>query len=229
MSTRDIKGRDHSDQAYVKENPATYLVSDATFTLECARVASDSKDDERMTRFARTTILLYAIALEAFINFVYKYSEVPTRRWRKLSLKDKWLRAVEECLPLQGEVVTEDGVIYRPGDPVDTFREEKEPFASFLELKAFRDSVVHLKPTFANVRRHEINSHLNREEYYPASGLPKRLQFCRVEHAETALGVYRAMTEELDRQMKGLILRLFVGDADGGGLVEEWTSEGPAV
>ncbi len=47
----------------VKENPATHLVSDAEFALECARAANERNDDEATTRFARMAILLYAISL----------------------------------------------------------------------------------------------------------------------------------------------------------------------
>jgi hypothetical protein len=206
------------NQVCVKENPATYLVSDAAFALECARSANDRKNEVETARFARIAILLYAVSLEAFINFVYEYSEVPASKWRNLSLKDKWLRAALECLPCNGELETEHGFVYRPGDPIDTFREEAEPFVSFLELKAFRDSVVHLKPPFVMVGHDEIDLYLGREQYYSVSGLPKLLQHSRIEHAEVAGRVYQAMTEELNRQMKGTVLPMF--EIEGGAWVE---------
>jgi hypothetical protein len=202
----------------VKENPATYIVSDAEFALECARAANERNDDKATTRFARMAILLYAISLEAFISFVYEYSEVPAPIWTNLSLKDKWLRAAQECLSNLGNLETDDGLVYRRGDPVETFREEVEPFLSFLELKQFRNRLVHLKPPFVSVSPEEVDRHLEREEYYPISGLPKLLQHCRVEHAETAQQIYRAMTQELDRQMKGTIRSLF--ETEGGAWVE---------
>jgi hypothetical protein len=206
------------NQVCVKENPATYLVSDAAFALKCARSAKDRKDEEETTRFARIAILSYAVSLEAFINFVYEYSGVPASRWENLSLRDKWLRAALECLSCNGELETERGIVYRPGDPIETFREEAEPFVSFLELKAFRDSAVHLKSRFAMVAHDEIDLHLKREEYYPVTGLPKLLQHSRVEHAEVAAQVYQAMTEELNRQMKGTVLRMF--EIEGAAWVE---------
>jgi hypothetical protein len=197
------------NQVCVKENPATYVVSDAAFALKCARSANDRKNEEETTRFARMAILLHAVSLEAFINFVYEYSEVPATRWRNLSLRDKWLRAALECLPCSGELETERGVVYCLGDPIETFGEDAEPFVSFLELKAFRDCVVHLKPPFVMVAHDEIDRHLGREEYYPVTGLPRLLQHSRIELAEVAERVYQAMTEELNRQMKGTVLRMF--------------------
>lgn len=202
----------------VKENPATYLVSDAEFALECARAANERNDDEATTRFARMAILLYAISLEAFVSFVYEYSEVPAPIWTNLSLKDKWLRAAQKCLSHLGNLETDDGLVYRRGDPGRTFQEEGEPFLSFLELKQFRNRLVHLKTPFVSVSPEEVDRHLEREEYYPISGLPKLLQHCRVEHAETAQQIYRAMTQELDRQMKGTIRSLF--ETEGGAWVE---------
>ncbi len=202
----------------VKENPATYLVSDAEFALDCARAANERNDDEATTRFARMAILLYAISLEAFISFVYEYSEVPAPFWTNLSLKDKWLRAAQECLSSLDSLETDDGLVYSRGNPVESFREDGEPFLSFLELKQFRNRLVHLKPPFVSVSPEEVERHLEREEYYPISGLPKLLQHCRVEHAETAREIYRAMTKELDRQMKGTIRSLF--DTEGAVWVE---------
>ena len=211
------------NQVCVKQNPATHLVSDAVFALECARSANGRKSDEETKRFARISILLYAVSLEAFINFVYRYAEVPASRWKNLSLRDKWLRAASECLPYIGELETDRGFVYRLGDPIDTFDQESDAFVSFLELKAFRDSTVHLKTAFFMVGHGEIDQHLDREEYYPVTGLPKRLQHTRFEHAEVAAGVYQAMTQELDRQMKGSIMRMF--EIEGGAWVESFVDD----
>ena len=202
----------------VKQNPATYLMSDAEFALERARSAINRKDDDAAVRFARIAILLYAVSLEEFINFVYEYSGVSTSTWTNLSVKDKWLRAASECLPCSGVLETEAGVVYRPGDAIETFPEDAEPFLSFLQLRAFRNSVAHLKPSFEMVEPAEVDLHLSRGDYYQVSGLPKFLQHCRVEHAETAKQICRAMTEELDRQMKGTVRGLF--ETEGGAFVE---------
>src|SRR5260370_4135902 len=202
----------------VKENPATYLVADGEFALECARAGNERNAAEATTRFARMAILLYAISLEAFISFVYEYSEVPAPIWTNLSLKDKWIRAAQECLSSLGSLETDDGLVYRRGDPVETFREKGEPFLSFLELKQFRNRLVHLKPPFVSVSPEGVDRHLEREEYYPISGLPKLLQHCRVAHAENARPLYRSMTPELDRQMKGTVRGLF--ETQGGAWVE---------
>jgi hypothetical protein len=217
---RDQVGKIWS-QICVKENPATYLISDAEYALECARSAMDRHDDRAVTRFSRVAILLYAVSLEGFVNFVYEYSGVPASTWRNLTFKDKWLKAASLCLPQNGVLETEAGIVYRPGDTIESFQEDAEPFVSFLELKAFRDSTVHLKPPFVNfvdVEREEIDAHLGREEYYPVSGLPKLLKYCRLEHAEAARRIYEAMTGELDRQMKGQVLVMF--GAEGGAWVE---------
>jgi hypothetical protein len=217
---RDSVGRVWN-QVCVKENPATYLISDAEYALECARSANDRQDDQAATRFSRVAILLFAVSLEGFVNFVYEYSQVPASIWRNLTLKDKWLKAAPLCLPQNGVLITEAGVVYRPGDPIENFQEESESFVSFLELKSFRDCAVHLKPPFADfvdVEREEIDAHLSREEYYSISGLPKLLQHCRLEHAETAKRIYQSMTGELDRHMKGEVLKLF--GTEGGAWVE---------
>ena len=71
-------------------------------------------------------------------------------------------------------------------------------------------------PAYAQVEREAVEAHLVREQYYPVSGLPKRLQHCRLEHAETARRIYQAMTEELDRQMKGTILNYFATEGGPG-------------
>jgi hypothetical protein len=210
-------------QVYVKENPASYLVSDAEYALARAYSANDRKDDEARTRFARVAILLYAISLEGFINFVYEYSQVPASTWGNLSFKDKWLRAAPECLPCNGVQEIDGVVVYRPGDSIESFREDVEPFVSFLELKAFRNSAVHLKPQFVMVEHDEVDVHLHREEYYPVSGLPKLLQHCSIEHAEAARRIYQTMTKELDRQMKGTVLGLF--KTEGGAWVESICSD----
>jgi hypothetical protein len=204
------------DKVRVKENPATYLVADAEYALGCARSA---KDNEAATRFARLAILMYAFSLEGFVNFVYEYSEVEPEDWRNLSFKEKWLRASSLCLPCNGVLREEnDEVLYRPGDPIESFLEDADPFISFLELKAFRDRAVHLKARFAMVAHDDVEAHLSREEYYPCSGLPKLLEFCTLEHAESARRIYNSMTEELNRQMKGTILNLF--KTEGSVLVE---------
>jgi hypothetical protein len=195
--------------SWVMENPATYLVADASFAVKCAREAHDRNDEEAEARFSRIAILLYAVSLEGFINFVFEYHD-PETGWENLSLKDKWLQAAKTCMPCNGRLQDESGaVVYRPGDPIETFRENEEPFLSFLELKAFRNRVVHLKPPFANVESEKVEEHLSREEYFHFSRLPKFLQHARNEHAETAKRIYEAMAGELDRQMKGTILNLF--------------------
>lgn len=204
-----MKHRHWSDIAYIKENPATFLGADAAFVLECARASSARGNADEATRFSRMAILLYAVSLEAFINFVYKYHEVPETRWARLSSREKWLNASRECLACCGTLETEQGIVYRPGDPVETFDEMCEPFVSFLELKNFRDSLVHLDPPFVEIGKDEIESHLARENYYCASRLPKRLHHCGIEHAQTASAIYNAMVTELDRQMKGIVSGLF--------------------
>lgn len=206
------------NKVYVKENPATYLVSDAEFVLNSALSADARGDEQAATRLSRVAILLYAVCLEGFINFVYEYSGVPASAWNGLSFKDKWSQAAHMCLRENGVLHIDDVVVYRPGDKVETFHDQVEPFPSFLELKAFRNSALHLKPPFAMVKEDQVDEHLGREEYYPCSGLPKRLRDCRLEHAQIAQRIYRDMTKELDRQMKGIILGLF--ESEGGAWIE---------
>lgn len=140
----------------VKENSVTHLVSDAEFALHSAQSAINRNDDVAAARFARMAMLLYAFSLEGFINFIYEYFEVPEASWKHLSFKDKWLRAALECLPLCGVLETEEGIVYRPGDTIETFRADAEPFTSFLELRSFRNSVAHLKQAFAEVNPEHV-------------------------------------------------------------------------
>lgn len=216
--TKMVRKARPNPKVVVKENPVTYLVADADFALQSARSSINQKDAAAAGRFARTAILLYAISLEGFINFIYEYFEVPESSWKHLSFKDKWLRASTNCLPLCGIVETEAGVVYRPGDPIQMFAAEAEPFVSFLELRSFRNSLAHLKAAFAEVEPRHVEVHLNREGCYPASLIPYYLRLVRVEHAETARKIYQAMTTQLDLQMKGMILKLF--EIEGGAWVE---------
>ncbi len=194
---------------FLKENPAAYLIGDADLALKRAQEAHASGHLEREASFARMATLLYFAALEGLINFVYEYSELPDNRWRSLSIKDKWLRAAQECLPNHGIISDEHGVIqYRPGDPVEGVADDAALFERFLELKAVRNGMVHVQPVFAGVPEDQIDKHLDRDKLCPRTRLPKRLVAFRYEHARTAADIFAAMSARLDHCFKGVLAHL---------------------
>jgi hypothetical protein len=191
---------------FLKENPAAYLMADAELALKNAQDAHVSGDTDREASFARMATLLFFVALEGLINFVYEYSEVPENRWRSLSIKEKWLRAAEECLPGHGVITDERGVdLYKPGDPIEGVADDSELFERFVELKTVRDGMVHVQPAFTHVPEDRIDEHLAREEFHPRTHLPKRLASYRCEHAQAAAEIFETMSARLDRCLKGVL------------------------
>lgn len=199
------------DQIFIKENPASNLVEDARNCLEEARAAKQSGNQLYETIWSRTTVLLFSTALEAFINYVYTYCDVEPKQWTNLSFKNKWLQASAKCLPNMGNIIILDQTVYQEGDPISTFDESKAPFSLFLELKSVRNQLVHLKPSFKIITLSISETQLMEELVYPETGLPKQVNLFNLSHAETAERIYNAMTCELDRQMFGMILKLFDG------------------
>lgn len=223
------------DQILVKENPASNLLEDAKNCLEEARVANQSGDRSREEMWSRITTLLFATALEAFINYVYTYCEVEPKQWMNLSFKGKWLQASAKCLPNMGKIVTLNQTVYQTGDSISTFDESKAPFSMFLELKSVRNQLVHLKPSFKAITFPSSDKQLTGELVYQETGLPKQVSLFNLSHAETAEHIYNEMTCELDRQMFGTISKLFDGqprievrtDSLLGSMIEELLSEEP--
>ena len=104
----------------IKENPAAYLFADADWAFSAARDAKAAGDVTAEVSASRAAVFLYFAALEGFINFVYRYSEVESTEWEKWPTIKKWLRAPELCLPGHGTIHHEDGtVLHRVGDPAN--------------------------------------------------------------------------------------------------------------
>jgi hypothetical protein len=209
------KTSDLSTTVWRKENPAYYLMQDANEMLRSATDANRESDVDRECSFSRLTVLLYALAAEAFINMVYEYSQSPTAaHLQQMSVRRKWLRASIECLPHQGRIENEEGqIVYKPGDKIETFEPNSKLFLSYIELKKIRDDFVHLKPVFRAVPVEEFAAPLHGKDIYPHTGIPKSLSLWRVAHAEIAKGIFHQMVEKLNEFMKGMISRLLESPA----------------
>jgi len=193
----------------VKENPALYLLDDARRALAVAREARRCADQDSEASASRSAVFLYFAVLEGFINFVYAYSDVDEQLWANWSTVAKWLRAPEVCLPGHGTIRDVNGrVLYRSGEPIAQFDDGSDLVARFKELRAARNSMTHVKAEFEVVVQEAIGGHLARAGSFPITGLPERLANYRMEHAETALSIFEAMTNRLDECMKGLVREL---------------------
>jgi hypothetical protein len=193
----------------IQENPATYLLADADRALAAGRHARSRADHQLEASASRSAVFLYFAALEGLINFVYAYSAVDDEPWRQWSAVQKWLRAPHMCLPGHGTIRDVDGVVlHRSGEPITPFDDGSDLMARFKELRDARNAMVHVQADFEVVAQEAVESHLARMGTLPVTGLPRRLANYRVEHAETALSIYEAMTERLDECMKGLIREL---------------------
>jgi hypothetical protein len=160
----------------LKENPARYLLNDAERAVDSSRQARDRGDIETEASSARSAVFLYFAALEGFINFVYAWSEVEDPEYERWSTERKWRRAAEQCLPGHGTIYNErDEVLYRPGDPIVPFDADSDLLARFVELRDARNDMVHLQPVFTRVDQHRIDEHIAVSDYYPVTGLPKKL------------------------------------------------------
>jgi hypothetical protein len=205
----------------LKENPARYLLEDAERAVEGSRGARDRGDAETEASLARSAVFLYFAALEGFINFVYAWSEVEDPAYERWSTERKWRRAAEQCLPGHGTIYHDrDEVLYRPGDPVDPFDADSELVARFLELRDARNDMVHLQRVFSKIDPDCIDEHLATSEYYPVTGLPKKLTHYRAQHAETVAALFEAMVDRLDVCLKGNIRWLL-----GAPALYEWRTE----
>lgn len=128
----------------LKENPAAYLRADAETALTAARTARQESRTREEESFARSATLLYFIALEGLVNFIYEWAEVPTDDWRRWSVTKKWRHVTQRCAPCLGAIEDESGRLhYQAGDPVESPWDDADLFKRFLELRAVRNQVVH--------------------------------------------------------------------------------------
>jgi hypothetical protein len=166
-------------------------------------------------------VFLYFAALEGFINFVYAWAEVDDAGRERWSTERKWRRAAEQCLPHQGTIYGEnDEVLYRPSDAIEPFDADTEPLARFVELRDARNDMVHLQPIFTRVEQERIDEHFATTEFYPRTGLPKKLTHFRAQQAETVAALFDAMIERFDVCLKGNIRWLL-----GAPALYEWRTE----
>ena len=213
--TNDRPPRPAPDEPFlIKENPASYLVQDAQRALSAARDARERGNADVEASHARAALLLYFAALEAFINFVYAYSDVKDDACERWSTERKWRRAAEQCLPGHGTIHNEnDEVLYRPGDPIEPFDADHDLLARFIELRDARNDMVHSQPDFTLVEQHRIDVHFATVEHYPRTGLPTKLSHFRVQHAETVATLFNDMVTRLDVCLKGVVADLLQSPA----------------
>jgi hypothetical protein len=201
----------------IKDNPAHYVTADATAMLAAARRARRKHQPEVEARFARAAILLFGLGLEAFVNFVYIYSGARTNRsLKRLKARDRWLKASLECMPPQGNYWSGSRVVYKPGDPVQTFDPTSSLFRLYLELKRIRDDFAHLTPTFRVVEAHSVRRAIRQVARYPITKIPRDISLWRAHHAVRASQAFSRLVRTLDRFMKGSVRGLLAAP----GLVE---------
>jgi hypothetical protein len=187
-------------EVLLKENPAAHLLRDAEIALAHAEQARAAIQSELEASFSRIALLLYFLTLEALINYIYEWAEVEDDSWRSWSIAAKWEKASEKCRPAFGLSVTDSDMPLVPDD--------FELFSCFLELKSVRNGIAHAKPHFTYLPENQVDAHLDRDERYPFTGLPKRLVAFRVEHAEIAKKVAVCMIKRLDFCLGGYITNL---------------------
>jgi len=126
----------------VKENPATYLVSDAEFALQCARAAHEPKRGRGDTTVRQNGDPLYALSQEAFISFVYEYLRSSSINLEICSLKDKWLRAAREYLSVS-TLSKRMTVQCTAGGSNRDLPRRRRAVSLIFGIKQFRNRVVH--------------------------------------------------------------------------------------
>lgn len=196
----DRSGPKPNQHVLLKENPSGHIRADADRALALARQARAAGADDEEAAFARIATLLYFVMLEGLINFVYEWSGVSHSQWRDWSVSRKWLRAAAECRPGIG--------LMTPLDPSEAL-EHTEVYKRFVELKELRNSMVHSQATFTWIPENRVSKHLERQDDYSLTGLPKVLRRFRCEHAETAQGVAAQMIGWLDRCLDGSSAHLY--------------------
>jgi len=189
-----------------KKNPAFYVVSDAQQLFNLAQRAAHSEHRMEEQIFSRTSILLFPLALEAVINFVYEYYGVYEKDdLKRIPVKEKWINASLKCLPQVGVLERDGEVVYRRGDRIETFSEDSETFRRYLELKDIRNDIVHLKPDFGLIKLTNVHEHENNLGFYPYTAIPKDISKWEFEHTAIAKLIFDDMIRHLNRFMKGEI------------------------
>jgi hypothetical protein len=197
----------HPDaQVIVKDNPCSYLLADAQHMLRQAQKAT--RHESRLTEalYARSSILLHCISLEAVINFVLVYTEARSSRSLKdLSHREKWLRASLDGMAAQGVFNGKNGERYKPGDHVHTFDIASRQFGIHQELMRIRNDVVHLKPSFRFTKARSLRKELKDTRRYPLTKVPYDISQWRHKHAENVAKHVWALVRALNGFMMGRI------------------------
>jgi hypothetical protein len=142
-------------------------------------------------------------ALEGLINAVYENSDTPHLD-RKLLMhpRDKWLKAPHAVLPYGGRLWDDEQLLYRPGDPIETFVESEEPFRSFSELWTLRNDMVHPRSMTTVHPSDNIPTLDAPGERYPLTGIPKEFRFWCHEDASRVHRLAWAMIRGLNTFLK---------------------------
>ena len=87
-------------------------------------------------------IVLYFLALEGLVNFIYEWSEVPHNEWRRWSVRKKWMNVAKECRPHIGIAA----------NVAEGVADDSQLFSRFLELKDGRSLIAHSEAIFRLLR-----------------------------------------------------------------------------
>jgi len=199
-----VKIIDQNWDCLYKKNPAYYILNDTLNLFTLAEEAHKASEIEKEEMFSRTSILMFPIALEAFINIIYEYYEVYDKHeLKKISVKNKWLNASRKCLPNVGTLIKDNKVLYKQGMEIDTFDENSPLFLKYLELKEIRNDIVHLKPDFIHIKFENIEKYEASHKIYPLTKIPKEISSWKFKHATIAKSIFDTMIFQLNKFMKG--------------------------
>jgi hypothetical protein len=188
----------------IKDNPAYYLIDDAGSMLRLSSRAHRRGDAYAEARYARCAVIGFSLGLEAYINFVYLYTDSRTRRSLKnLSARDKWLQASLECMPPQGHFQLGKRVRYRPGDHVRTFSGTSRLFETYMEVKQIRNDMTHMYASVRSTTASALRENLRRRDAYPLTRIPKDIGRWRVFHAKRVEELFWRLLRQLDVFMRG--------------------------
>jgi hypothetical protein len=186
------------EQLILATNPFRFIYEDAIFLQKAAESASN-RDLE--ARYARNSVLLFIVGMEALINRVldcFICKDFPTFIREKigdLPMDIKWYMAPLWC----------------NDDPkVSTYEADKEPFQSFRELITIRNSYVH--PRSKRMKLKILDAHRKIADYsdpdslnWPQTKIPKDINHFDKKSALKAKEVVDSMIELLDGFLGGKI------------------------
>jgi len=186
------------DILLLSTNPFKFLYEDA-ISLQQASQNATVKDSE--VRYARNSVLLFVVGMEALINRVYDTfvrTDLPAFVREKISdlpLDMKWYLAPIWCGNNEKET---------------SYKVDEEPFQSFRELVKIRNSYVHPFPKkmalkIVDAKRKFVDYDDPSALLWPQTKIPKDLNHFDKNSALKAREVVDAMVELLDQFLSGKI------------------------